>query len=405
MIEYKFRGKGSDGRTVVGRVLANSTIEAYDSVTNREITPISIKRLNVIAQFWFFLRVQIREALPIKKRNIKLFCFQMSLLLRANVAAEEAVLQLANSVPSKAMRAILQKVHKRLLEGWAFSKAFEGFPRAFPPLYIGFLRQAEQVGNLTEIFKQIEYMLSVTSQYSRELLLYIMPQITVAIFILLVSVILSKTMFPYLVSALEIMDRPIPMSVKTMMLAANFLTSPQILIGFLVFIGTVLLYRRLSKLSSIQYGLEWCYLQIPYIKTLVRLSAIQYLTKILLLAMENNMPLQDAIRVAASVLPNVVLKQHVLMAADKLDRGESLLKALEESVLFSEFEMQLLDVGGRSGYIKESIQRLNIMSVEYIEFVVILVKEITRLFMYLLIAFLAGFLVIAVYSAVINVYF
>lgn len=405
MKEYKYQGIGEDGRRLFGLVTAASTLEAYENLLNRQITPTSIKNLSPITRLWTWSISQIRAALPVKKRTIKLFCFQMSLLLRANVPAEVAVAQLANSMPSKALQTILHKIHKRLLEGYSFSSAFEGFPRAFPPLYVGFLRQAEQVGNLTEIFKQIEYMLSVTSQYTRELLLYIMPQLTVALFIVLLSIILSRTFLPYLATMIKFMDRPIPGSITSMIAACHFITSPQILIGIGLFVLFVVGYRQLHKFERVRYGIEWCFLKIPYVKTLIRLSAIQYLTKILLLALDNNMPLQDALRVGASVLPNLVLTHHIEAAADRLDDGESLLKSLEKSVLFTEFEMQLLDVGGRSGYIKESIERLNIMSVEYIEFVVILLKEVARLLTYLVITMLAGFLVVALYSGIINVYF
>jgi MSHA biogenesis protein MshG len=393
MPKYTYTGRFSNGEAAKGEVQASSQEEVVMQLGRESITPIRIDRSFEQMPVFSFLKSKFLGIFSIDKRDFRLFAMKMSVLLRSGVPIRQAVGDLADASPSPVLKDTLKKVEGKLIAGYNLPSSFSGHPNVFSELYISFLTQAQNNGKSYQVFDQLAKTLDLQHRIRQKLFSPLLPYLFTTIVIIAVTAFLSEQTLPMFEAARAKSKFPLPSSTIMLM---DFMKGMQHWYYFLFgMIGVSMVFAWLYRFDLIRLKVDQFLLKMPLSGKLLREYALGEFLRACVLALENGLNIQDAIRIASAVLRNGYLKQQMSLVFQRLQTGEQVWAAMNRSHLFSVLDVHLLRLGEQTNEMRRAIENMVSLNNEAFEHELAVSAETLKT---ILIALLAGAVVMVAFG-------
>ncbi len=336
--EYQALGEGS--KPTRGIVQADTARAARTQLRERGLIPLEIEAVEPRTGGSWFERGGGRER--------ALLLRQLATLSRAGLTLEEVLSVLVEQTDSSHIGRKLGAIRARVMEGQSLSAAMAEHPRLFPRLYTAAIAAAERAGRLDQVLARLADYAEQQEQISRGIGIALIYPLLLALISFAVVWGLIGFVVPRVIGVFEQAAQELPLVTRSLLALSEFLAAYGLwlVVGLLLLcIAMVAVLRRPGPRRRVDGVL----LGLPVIGRLIRARQTASFMRTLAILTASAVPLVEALKVAASVVMNQVVRHDIERAAGQVREGVSLSRSLEGSDWLPPMARRLIHGGERAG--------------------------------------------------------
>lgn len=332
--------------------------------------------------------------------ELALITRQLATLIQAGIPIEET-LRAVSRQGRAGLQSLLLAVRARIIEGYTLAQSMSEFPKAFPDLYRATVAAGEKSGHLDLVLNQLaDYTESRYDTQKKIQGAMIYPAILTVMATLIVVGMLVFVV-PDIVKAFDTTRQELPILTRGLIATSNLVkaTGPYVLV-MLIALG--FMARPWLRKEANRYRLHALQLRLPLMGRLVRGANAARFASTLSILSRSGVPLVEALRIAAEVSSNLLIRDAIRDAAVKVTEGGSINRALEESGYFPPMMMQMIASGERSGELDAMLARAATMQEKELGSLISTLVGLFEPLMLLLMAFVVLLIVLAIMLPIIS---
>ncbi|WP_186576258.1 type II secretion system F family protein [Aquibacillus kalidii] len=351
MTYFRYKGKNRLGKTLKGKIDAESKREAITLLRQEGTTVFDIHELNS------FLYKDIYLGKAIKNRDFVIFLRQFSTLVDAGISLVEATSILEDQTANKQLKNALAKVQDSLEEGIALSEALAEFPKLFPELLVSMINAGEVSGNLDEILENMASYYEKQYQLKQKIVTALTYPMVIGAISVLITIFLLAYIVPIFTSMFISFDQEIPAYTAFILNISDVVQKFWWLLLLLV-ITAVFVYKYLEQKPHFAYSFDLAKLRIPIFGKFIQKSLLARMTQTLSSLLNSSVPILQAVEITERVINNRVIKKVLKASGQSLEQGESLAAPMQENWVFPKLVTQMIAVGERTGSLDAMLKKV-----------------------------------------------
>ena len=301
-------------------------------------------------------------ALPTRRkvsgREFLVFNQELATLLKAGMPLVQSLDILRRRVTNVVFKGVLDDVHERVRSGSALSEAFEAHGSLFPGVYTASLLAGEKSGNLESVLRRyVSYVKIVSSVKRKTISALVYPAILVLLSLCVVTIIVVKVV-PEFGAFYNQFGKELPWSTKAIVAVSAFVTSYYFLI-IATIAGVALAFYAWIKQPGQRRRLDRLILRVPMLGPIAQKFSTSQGARTLATLLGGGIPLVNALEVTARSLANQHMAAELLEAAQQVREGRSLAASMQDSGIFSDVAIKMVEVGESTGALQEMLNSLS----------------------------------------------
>lgn len=288
--------------------------------------------------------------------DLALFTRQLATLLKSGTPLEEALRTTAKQSEKARVTRTILGVRSKVTEGHSLENGLADFPSSFPELYRATVSAGEKSGNLDPVLERLADYTESRQEMQQNVSLALVYPIILLIICVIVVVGLLTYVVPQVVEVFADLGQELPLPTRFMLAASAILRSTwwYILIGI---IGAIFVFNNLMKSQAFKSKVHALLLRLPIVGKVIRGLNTSRFARTLSILTASGVPVLEALRIAAQVIPNLPMRQAVFDAAVNVREGASIHGSLETSRYFPPMTLHLIASGEASGNLEVMLER------------------------------------------------
>ncbi len=353
MPAFKYTAFDNRGKKKEGIINADSLSVAISSLKEKGLYPDSIEKISENRKnrvFGFlakkFFRISQRERADV--------FFQLATLVNTSMPLTEALTIVAEQTSNKRLKAVLIEIRDKVSEGVKFSEALSNFESVFLKQYIKMIEIAEKTGKLPEILFKIAQREEEKSTFNQKIAPVILYPLFVMLFGTGVVIFLLGYVVPKMQKIFESFHKKLPFITRLLVNIGLFINNYMPIILVLTLTLLIVVNFAYFKIKFFRRKIDAFLLKIP----IYRKIAVSQFVSNLSFQLDAFIPLVDAVISSSETIGNVIFKEKLLKAADKINEGVAVEKAFKEAGIFDKMLISSIATGRRSGRLPDFIRRI-----------------------------------------------
>ncbi len=350
MEAFQYQALDAAGRTVSGVVQADTARQARMQLRAQGLLPSMIGQVNARE------RARKAWARAISPAELSLATRQMATLLASGLTMEQALNALIEAATEPVTREVLTGVKTEVTAGSSLAGALGAYEKNFPDFYRALVHGGEESGALPIVLQHLADYLDARQALKQKTGLALLYPILVTIVALSIVTGLLVYVVPQVVQVFQQSRQSLPLLTRALIALSDFLrgTWPYLVVivggGFAA--ARVALRRKAARRS-------WhaLLLRMPWLGSLIRGVNTSRFASTLAILVGGGVPLLSALASAARVMTNMVLREAVEQAIERVREGASLARALGETRAFPPLLIHLVASGEVSGKLEQMLNR------------------------------------------------
>ncbi len=295
----------------------------------------------------------------VSNADVVMLSRQITTLFEAQVSALRAFRLLAAEARTPALGEILTAVGNDLQSGSSISASMSRHPEVFSAFYVNMVRAGEESGKLDETFSFLADYLDRNyelGQKAKNALVY--PAFIMLTFIV-VMVLMMTLVIPNLASMLAEVGQNVPLYTKIVIGISQFITKYLLLIGILLAVGALFLYR-FSRTESGREMLSRARLETPAIGNIYKKIFLSRIADNLSTMLGSGIQILRGLEITGSVVGDAVYEKVLADAANDVKAGLPLSEAFRKHPEIPGIVVAMIKIGeetGNMGKILETMAR------------------------------------------------
>lgn len=359
MHRYRFRVYDLKGALITGTIEAGSREAALDVLHSRGQIPVELVEDSggATGPRWWEREITLGSgALPLS--SLTLFTRELATLVKADVTIDKAleIVGLQPMMPRR-MRTAAKALLDAVREGKPLSSAMAARAPEFPEHYWRLVEAGEASGSLGGVLDNLAQFLERSAETRSQVtsaLLY--PTVLLLAALGAVAVILG-VLVPTLVPLFKDAGAPLPPALRFLVDLQAFV-SAHWLGTLLAIAGLAAAATAARRIPAIRMALHRGVVRLPVLGEIVAARETARFSRTLATLSSNGVPLLDAVRISGNVLQNRAFALAADEARQALQEGGKLSQPLQQSRLFSDLSISLLEVGERTGQIEPMLMKV-----------------------------------------------
>ncbi len=388
---YVWKGKNSYGEKRKGE------IEAPDEATARaQLKRLRIQNLKIKEK-----PKDIFENIPLFQpkvtgKDVVIFTRQLSTMIDAGLPLVQCLQILARQQSNPTFRKVLAGIQQDVETGTTLADAMRKHPKVFDNLYTNMIEAGELGGILDTILSRLASFKEKSMALQKKIkgaMTY--PAICLGISIIILIVILVFVV-PVFEKMFQDFGSALPAPTQMVVNLSNFAKGN---IHYLI-IGMIAVSFIVKKIYATEKGrlkIDAMALRAPIIGPLIRKTAVAKFTRTLSTMLQSGVPILDALQVVARTAGNKVVERAVFRTIDAIAEGRPIAEPLEETGVFPNMVVQMINVGESVGALDAMLEKIAIFYDEEVDQAVENLTAMIEPFMMVFLGGMIGGLVIAMY--------
>jgi general secretion pathway protein F len=348
MNSYQYQALKKSGQICKGTISAESERQARTLLREQDLIPTSIQPLKQ--------RKSLLKKIKISASDLSLLTRQLATLISAGIPIDLALRGVAEQSDKQNVKQLLLGVCAKVTEGYALAHAMGNYPASFPELYRSTVGAGEQTGKLDVVLTKLaDYTETqqATQQKIQQALIY--PTLMIIVSTLIISFLLSFVV-PKIIEVFKSSGQELPYMTQFLITISSFIQN----------YGLYLLILALCSGFGLRYALNYPNFKQNLHKFLLSLPGIKYLITTVNTAryihtfsilFASGVSILETMRVSASLVNNIIIKQSLERAAIRVKEGTSINIALQETTFFGAMAIHLISSGEKSGQLATMMER------------------------------------------------
>ena len=401
MATYKYTAISKDGVKVSGVVEGFNEFDAVDRI--KQDCDIVLKLTEVEEKKPGLLSMEIGGN-RLNAKAFSLMCAQFSIILQSGILIGRTVRLIGDKMTDKKLKGILKKVAEDVEAGRSVAASFqERGGKLLPAVFIETIRAGEESGNLSKAFetmyqhydKQVKMRAKV-----RNALIY--PVFVLALAVVVVIVLMVKVV-PTFMDIFASYDAELPLITQSLILISNFFRKYIFLI-IVVFAAIALIFKLYANTEKGRMNVAKLALKIPVLGNVSLLSAASEFAANLTTLIGAGLQLTRAVSITARVINNYYISQCVGKMTSRLEEGHTLGECMREVDCLPDILVDMTAVGEETGELESTLHTVSGYYESELDMAVQDVLKKLEPTLLIGMAVIAGYIVLAVYIAMFQMY-
>ena len=402
MPTYKYSAVSRDGKKVSGVIEGFNELDAVARIKEIHSIVTQISEVKDKAGS-SFMSMEIGGN-KLDPKAFTLMCSQFSVILRAGISISRTVQLIADKMTDKTLKRVLEQVAKDVEAGRALSSSFaERGKKLFPVTFLETIRAGEEAGSLDTAFDSVgKHFTKQNKMKGKVKGAMIYPAFVFVIAIVVVIVLMVKVV-PTFTAIFEGYDAELPLPTQMLIAISDFFRAYwMVMLG--IGVGLALAYKLYGNTEAGRINLAKLQLRLPVLGNIANLNAASQFANTMAMMLTAGLSMTKSVTITSRVMTNYYISQLVGKITARLEEGHTLGKSLRDAACLPDILVDMAAVGEESGELASTLS----MTAEYYdsELEQATAAALAKLepAIMVVLAVVAGFIVIAIYMAMFSMY-
>ncbi len=351
MKRFRYRALAADGQTMSGVTAALSESDLENRLARLGLHLLRARPLRAGGTgLWKRGRIDSRHRLDL--------LVQLEALLRAGVPMLEALKDLAESAPSRAVADVVNVVRDRIESGATLSLAMADHPTVFDDQIVGLVRAGEATGTLSAVLARIVASLKWRDELAAKVKKALTYPAFVAVVVAGVVAFLMIYLVPQLVQFLRTMGQELPLQTRLLIVVSEAVVSYWHLMLLLPTIALAAVATAAQRSPRVRRQLDAWSLRLPLLGPLLQKVAVARVASTFGLMYRCGVTVLESLQLCQEVAGNQVIAESIARARNAIATGTSIADAFEATGLLPPLLIRMLRVGERTGDLEEALNHV-----------------------------------------------
>ena len=387
---FRYTAKDIDGRTVRGTMEAADYDALYAQLLEQGLYPQRVTG-----------RGADRRPRTLRPQELSDLCRQLSTLLASGVSLVRALTIISQDEGiSAGLRRVYESVLSEVRKGSSLSDALEA-QQVFPTLMLGMIRAGEGSGRLDRVAERLAVHYEKAHQMNQQVKSALMYPMILAVLSVAVVIVIVTFVLPQFSDLFSTMDS-LPAVTLALMAFSDFMVTKWYLLLGLAALAAAL--RAVLRVPSVRLALDRGKLTMPVFGRLHRIICTARFARTISSLYASGLPIITALQTARDTIGNAYIVSQFDAVLAQVRSGVSLSAALESVDGFQRKLCSSIAVGEETGQLDSMLDSIA-DSMEYdAQQASRRMMTILEPMLIVLMAFVVGFIIIAVMSPIIGSY-
>lgn len=350
MDAFSYQALDADGRNVSGVLQADSARQARAQLRAQGLLPSRLEPVGARA------RAGRGWARGLSFAELSLVTRQLATLLDSGLTMEQSLDALIEQAERPSTREVVTGIKIEVTAGHSLSTAMAAYANSFPDFYRALVQGGEQSGALATVLQHLAEYLDARQALRQKTGLALLYPVLVTGVAMAVVLGLLVYVVPQVVQVFEQSRQALPLMTRALIASSDFLrvTWPGLLV--LGVVGGFSARALLKRTGPRRRWNAWV-LRLPWLGPLARGVNTARFAGTLAILVRGGVPLLAALESGARVMDNLVMREAVTRAMERVREGASLARALDETRLFPALLVHLVASGETSGRLEQMLER------------------------------------------------
>jgi len=283
---------------------------------------------------------------------------ELAALLKAGLPLLQSLDLMVGRMAPDTFRSVLSEVRERVRTGQDLSEAFGAHRELFPRLYPSILKAGERSGELELVLRRfIRYQKLVLEARKRVVSALVYPAVLVT-----VSAVMILVMLIFVVPKFELFfegsGAELPLLTRTMLAIGTTLESNGLWLA-VALLGGGIFFWRWKETPAGGLALDRLRLRLPFLGPVLHRFALSEFCRSLATLLAGGMPLVPSLEIAVSAVGNAQIRERLEPTIQKVREGEPFHQSLEQSGVFTDLAIDMVQVGEATGGLDEMLANVS----------------------------------------------
>jgi len=350
MEAFHYEALDAAGRTVSGVVQADTPRQARTQLRAQGLHPSAVNPVRA--------RERARQpwARGIASNELSLVTRQMATLLASGLTVEQSLSALIEEATAPMTREVLGGVKSEITGGLSLAGAMGSYDKSFPDFYRALVHGGEESGALPTVLQHLADYLDARQALKQKTSLALLYPVLVTLVAISIVTGLLVFVVPQIVQVFQQSRQSLPMLTRVLIGVSDFLRAAWPYLAVAV-IGAVAAARLALSRDAPRRSWHAFLLRTPWLGPLIRGVNTSRFASTLAILVGGGVPLLSALSSGARVMTNMVMREAIEAASERVRQGESLARALRATRAFPPLTVHLVASGELSGRLEQMLQR------------------------------------------------
>ncbi len=401
METFKYAAISHSGERVSGIMEGFNELDAVDRI--KQTCDVILKLTPIKRDMGSMMNLEIGG----NRLNAKAFtvmCSQFSIILKAGIPIARTVHLIAEKTTDKALKRILTSVAEDVESGRSVADAFNDRGGSIlPPTFVETIRAGEESGNLDRAFDSMYHLFDKRVKMAgkvRSALAYPMFVLVVAI---AVVIVLMVKVVPAFTAIFDSYDAELPLMTRMLIGISQFFQKawPYILVIIAII---VLVFKIIQKTEKGRMSLAKLQLKLPVIGNIGLLNGASQFASSMATMLSSGLPITRAVAITGRTMDNYYISSETGKLVGKLEEGRALGNSMAEAAYMPDILVDMVTVGEETGELEETMNTISGYYDSELEMATDAAMKKLEPALLVFMAVIAGFIVIAIYMAMFDMY-
>jgi len=395
MADFEYQGVDKTGKKIKGKRDALDEGELRMVLRREGIRPTQISKAGAATSFDFnsFFKTGAKS---VGTEAVVSFTRQLQILISSGIPLVQGLDILVEQTNDTSLRAIVIEVREKVSQGAFLWEALNGYPQAFPKLYVALIRAGESSGSTDQMLKRLSRYLEDGARLKKMLKSAMMYPVIIVIIAIGVIALMLIFVIPKFEEMLTSSGQELPLPTLMLIKASHWIINN---------IHYIILVISVSSYVSFRYGksdegkafIDRIFFRVPIFGVIMQKGGIARFARTLQTLLSSGLNLIDAVDICKATIDNAVLEEAVGKIRKDVEEGKTLGSVINKMVVFPKMAVQMISVGESTGNLDKMLEKVADFYEEDVEEAI---KGITKLIEPFIIVFLGvtvGGILIAMY--------
>lgn len=394
---YIWKGKNSQGEKRKGEIEAPDQSAVLAQLKRlRIVNPvIKEKPKDLFANVPFFHP-------KVTGKDVVIFTRQLSTMIDAGLPLVQGLEILEKQQDNSTFKKILGTIRSDVEAGSTLADSMRKHPKVFDNLFSNMIEAGETGGILDTILMRLAGFLEKSMALKKKIkgaMTY--PAICLSISLLILAVILIFVI-PVFSTMFESFGSTLPLPTLFLVNLSN-LVKDYFFVLLILLVLLVILFKKVYNTEKGRLIFDKYSLKAPVFGMLLRKVAVAKFTRTLSTMLHAGVPILEALQVVAKTSGNKIVELAVFKVADSIAEGRPIADPLEESGVFPNMVVQMINVGESVGALDSMLEKIADFYDEEVNQAVENLTAMIEPFMMVFLGGMIGGIVVAMYLPIFKI--
>ncbi len=357
MPTYHYTAIAANGKKVKGNIAAENPYAARRQLRVRSIHPSSIEEVASVSKNT--TSFSLGSLQRVNKGQIVDFTKQMATLLNSGIKLTEALSVLTLQVSDVRFRHAINDIRDRVMTGESLADAMKDYDCYFDVIFVSMIRVGEVTGNLGGSLKTMASFMEKRQRVEGKIVTAMVYPMVLIFFCLAAIMILTTKVIPTIGEQIINAGQELPWITQQLMNFSDILTSWKILV-LIGIIGAISFFvRRFFATDRGAFLRDKAILSMPLFGPLVKQRVVSRFAATLSTLLGSGLAMAESLRIVAETTGNVLMKNAVKQARERIMSGADIASPLRDSGVISPAIAHMVAVGEKSGELETMLQNIS----------------------------------------------